>query len=402
MILRDTAHFAWQALTTHRLRTIMMLLATAIGVTSVIFLTNLGDAARRYVTHEFMSIGSNLVLVFPGRNETTGGMPPVLAETPRDLTIEDALYLNRSPHIRRLSPVNFGVTELYRGRLSREATVLGVTAAYFDIVHLGISEGTVLPVSAPNVATPLCVIGNTLRQELFGPDPAIGEWVLMGDRRFRIVGVLAPKGKMFGLDFDEAVILPTASAQQLFNTDSLSRIAIEANGRESIELAKQDILRLIRERHDGEDDVTVITQDALVSSFDSILGALTYAVGGIASISLLVAGVLIMNIMYVTVSQRTQEIGLLMALGAAPHVVLHIFLLEAMLLGSAGALLGLLLGLAGCVALHLAYPVLSAAPPLWAIITALSIAIGTGALFGVLPARRASRLNPVDALQRRQ
>jgi putative ABC transport system permease protein len=247
----------------------------------------------------------------------------------------------------------------------------------------------------------VAVIGRHLKQELFGAEPAVGQWLRIGDRRFRVIGVLASEGRSIGVDVQDVVIIPTATAQQLFNTESLFRILVEASSRGAIAPARDFIIRTLQARHQGVKDVTVITQDAVLATFDRILGALTYSVGGIAAISLVVAGILIMNVMLVAVSQRTAEIGLLKALGADRRQILSIFLGEALLLSSLGAMTGLILGEVGALVLRQAFPELPAHAPLWAVGAALAVALGTGVVFSLLPARRAAALDPVAALSGR-
>lgn len=397
----DRLRFAYRALHGYRLRTALMLLAMAIGVAAVILLTSLGEGARRYVTGEFASLGTHLLIVFPGRSETTGGAPPMLSETPRDLTLDDAMALKRSRHVGRIAPVNVGSAAIAFGGRDREAVIMGTTAEMEPIRHLEVAQGHFLPEMDADRAAPVCVIGETIRQELFGAQRALGEWVRIGDRRFRVIGILASTGVSLGVDTDDMVLIPVASAQQLFNTSTLFRILVEARYREVIELAKDDVVRILRERHDGEEDVTVITQDSVLATFDRIFTALTLTVAGIAGISLVVAGVLIMNIMLVSVTQRTTEIGLLKALGASSTQVMSLFLTEAVLLSLFGALLGLAVGQGGSWAIGHLYPVLPLGAPAWALAAALGVALLTGVVFGVLPARRAARLDPVQALARR-
>lgn len=401
MIPTDIFSFAFKALRGYRLRTALTLLAMAIGVAAVVVLTALGEGARGYVVGEFRSLGTNLLIVLPGRSETVGGPPPLMAETPRDLTIDDALALTRSPAVERVTPISLGQAPVSFKQLEREATVIGSTAEFFRVRSLTLGKGRMLPPGDPRRASPVCVLGAELRDELFGSEPCLGQWVRIGDRRFRVLGVLAAKGVSIGLDVDETIVVPVASAQALFDTPSLFRVLVAARSREAIEPAKKDILRLIRERHDGEEDITVITQDAVLATFDKIFQALTFAVAGIAAISLGVAGLLIMNVMLVAVSQRTAEIGLLKAVGAAPGQILVLFLSEAVCLSVAGAVVGLLVGQAGALAIAWAYPEIPFRVPHWAVGAALGVALGTGILFGALPARRAARLDPVNALSRR-
>lgn len=397
----DVLHFATASLAGARTRTLLMVLAMSIGVAAVVVLTSLGEGARRYVVGQFSSLGTNLVIVLPGRSETTGNPGMLLGETPRDLTLDDALTLTRSRAIRRIAPLTVGTALVSTHKRNRETPVLGSTAEMLDIRHMSMGQGHFLPKGDPRQAVPVCVLGAKVKHELFGAQPAVGEWLRIGDRRFRVVGVLASQGQSMGFDTDELVIVPVASAQMLFNTTSLFRILIEARSREEIVRAKSDAEAILAKRHEGERDVTVITQDAILSTFDRILRALTLAVAGIAAISLAVAGILIMNVMLIAVSQRTQEIGLLKAVGAAPGQIRRLFFAEAAVLSSAGAVAGLLLGLLGSYVIGRIYPVLPTTPPWWAVVAAFATALATGILFSVLPARRAARLDPVESLARR-
>lgn len=397
----DLMRFAVRAVSGYRLRSTLVLLAMAIGVAAVVILTALGEGARRYVANQFTSLGTHLLIVLPGRNETTGGPPPLLGETPRDLTLEDAQAMLRSPSVRRVAPLTLGTAQVARDRRDREALIMGTTAEMKEVRKLELAQGRFLPPGDWDAAQPVVVLGHALRQELFGTQPVIGEWVRIGDRRFRVIGVLGQRGQSLGSNMDEVAIIPVASAQMLFNTASLFRVLVEARSREDLASAKEDILRIVEERHEGERDITVITQDALLATFDRILHALTLTVAGIAAISLVVAGILVMNVMLVSVAQRTPEVGLLKAIGAPPHQILTLFLAEAALLSLAGGLLGLAVGMLGSALIGRVYPALPVGPPAWAVAAALGVALGTGLLFGVLPARRAARLDPVQALARR-
>lgn len=385
----------------HRLRLALMLLATAVGVASVIILASLGEGARRYVIGEFSSLGTHLLIVFPGKSETTGALPPVVGEAPNDLTLADAKALLRSPHITRIAPINIGEAVVSWQRRERQGMIVGSTAEMSQLREMKLAEGEHLPPGDMEDAVPVAVIGHTLRRELFGTQPALGEWLRIDDRRFRVIGVLAPAGVSQGMNMDEVVVIPVASAQQLFNQPSLFRLLVEARSRESIAPAKQDIIEIIKQRHDNEEDITVITQDSILRAFDRILTALTRAVAGIASISLVVAGVLIMNVMLVAVSQRRGEIGLLKAIGASPRQIMLLFLSEAGMLSLLGGAIGLALGLAGAALIHWLYPILPFTAPLWVVLASLGVCIGSGVLFGLLPARRAAQLDPVAALARR-
>ncbi|QTR55034.1 ABC transporter permease [Thiothrix unzii] len=398
---QDTLHFSYQALRAYPGRTALILLAMCIGVAAIILLTSLGEGARLYVIGQFQGLGSNLLIVLPGRSETTGGAPPMLGTTPRDLTLDDALALQRSPAIKDVAPIILGAAPVAYESREREVTIMGSTPALLSARQLDLALGQSLPDTNPRVATAVCLLGETVWKELFGNRPALGAWVRIGESRFRVIGVLAGKGQSLGSDMSDMVVIPVASARNLFNAPSLFRIIVTASSQGQLPQAEQDIEQIIRQRHDGENDITIIAQDSLIGTFDNILGALTWALGGIAAISLIVAGILIMNVMLVAVSQRKAEIGLLKALGAPTSQVLRLFLTEATLLASAGGVIGLLLGLGGVFVLNQAVPDFSAQPPLWALIASVLITFFTGLLFGSIPARQAARLDPVAALSGR-
>ena len=397
----DVILFSIRASSGYPTRTLLILLAMAIGVASVILLAALGEGARLYVTREFTSLGTNLLIVLPGRTETTGGPPPLMGETPRDLTLEDALSLTRSSAIRRVAPITVGSAPVSWKHLDREVTILGSTPDLFEIRHLSMAQGRFIPSGDPTRGSAVCVMGYKLKRELFGSQSPVGEWARIGDRRFRVIGVLAKKGQSLGLDMGDVVVVPVASAQALFNTSALFRIIVQANGRDVIPKAKKAILSIVRERHEGEDDITVITQDALLSTFDRIFKALTLSVAGIAGISLAVAGILIMNVMLIAVSQRTPEIGLLKAVGSSGRQILSLFLVESAILSLAGAGFGLVMAFFSTWALARVFPNFPITVPIWALGAATGVSVLTGLVFGVLPARRAANLDPVQALSRR-
>ncbi len=397
----DLAGFCFRALSGYPLRTGLMLLAMAIGVSSVVVLTALGEGARRYVAGQFTSLGTHLLIVLPGRNETTGGPPPLLGETPRDLTLADAMALKRSSAVRRVAPIMVGSAPVSRAGLEREVTILGSTSELFAVRRLSMARGRFIPEGEVSRAEAVCVLGYTLKTELFGSDTVLGRFVRIGQRRFRVIGVLADTGQSLGLDMSDVAVIPVASAESLFNRSSLFRILVQARGRDAVGRAKIAIRDIIRERHEGEDDVTVITQDALLAAFDKIFRALTLAVAGIAAISLAVAGILIMNVMLIAVSQRTAEIGLLKAVGAPSGQILRLFLAESALLSLAGAACGLGISAAGVMLVRRLFPDFPVTVPVWSPAAAVGVALAGGLLFGMLPARRAGRMDPVTALSRR-
>ena len=402
MRARDAISFALASLAFSRVRTLLMLLAMSIGVAAVVVLTAIGNGARHYVVDQFSSLGTNLVIVVPGRAETAGGAATTLVgETPRDLTLDDARSLLRGDALRRMAPFNLGeIAVSYRGR-ERQAPLLGSTAALLPIHHLEMARGSFLPEEDMEIARPVCVLGATISRELFGRQNPLGEMVRLGGFRCRVIGVLASQGRSLGHDTEELVVVPVAFAQMLLNTEGLFRILVEAREPESIPRLKDFILDTIARRHYGEEDITIVTQDSVLATFERILGALTLSVAGIAAISLIVAGILIMNVMLMAVAQRTGEIGLCKAIGASRRQIMVLLVTEALLLSAVGGLLGLAIGLAGSRLARSLYPELSAGPPSWAMVAALGTALATGLIFSLLPARRAARLDPIQALGRR-
>ncbi|MBK6569714.1 ABC transporter permease [Candidatus Aalborgicola defluviihabitans] len=398
----DLIRFARDAATGNPLRAGLLVLAMSIGVASVVILTALGDGARRYVMNEFSSLGSNLVIVLPGRSQTGGFSPGnAITNTTRDLTIDDAQALERASAVARVAPLAVGTSEISAEGKLREVLVAGTTSQYVELRKMAMAQGRFLAPGDWRRGNSEAVIGAKVRDELFGANPALGQLVRIGDRRVRIVGVLAAAGQGLSMNTDELVFVPVSLAQSMFNSNTLFRIMIEAHGRETIDAAKAQITEIIKLRHEGELDVTVITQDAVLATFDRLLSALTLGVAGIAAISLAVAGILVMNVMLVSVTQRTAEIGLLKALGATGSGIRSVFLTEAVLLSFTGAVVGYVLGLLGAAMIRQLYPTFPAYPPDWAVLAGLGTALVTGILFGVMPARRAAQMDPVQALSKR-
>jgi len=400
--LLDTLRYASDAATGTPLRTGLLMLAMSIGVAAVVILTALGDGARRYVVGEFSSIGSNLVIVLPGRSETRGFNPAnLVTSTPRDLTVDDATALLRVPGVERISPIVVGTTEINAAGKLRESMMVGTNHEFLRVRQLKLALGRFLSQDDVGHGSAEVVLGALIRREIFGTENPLGKTVRVGDRRLRVVGVLTEGGRGMGMTTDELLIVPVATAQAMLNTNTLFRILIEARSREQIADVKTRVLKLITQRHEGEEDVTVITQDAVLETFDKILNVLTLGVAGIAAISLAVAGILVMNVMLVSVTQRTAEIGLLKALGATSAAIRQLFMVEAVLLSLTGGLLGTALGYLCAAILRHIYPTFPAYPPLWAVWAGLGTALVSGLIFGVMPARRAAQLDPIQALSKR-
>jgi putative ABC transport system permease protein len=402
MNVSDTLSFARNAASGTPLRTGLLVLSMSIGVAAVVMLTALGDGARRYVMGEFSAIGSNLIIVLPGRSETRGFNPAnLVTSTPRDLTVEDAVSLSRLPGVQRVAPVTVGSSEISVGGRLREVMLVGTNSDFLGVRHLKLAQGRFLPQDEIGRGSSEAVIGGVIRDELFGAEPALGKLIRVGDRRFRIIGVLGKGGQGLGMTTDELIIVPVATAQSMFNSNTLFRVLIEGRSREELTGVKARVLKTLIARHDGEEDFTLITQDAVLKTFDKILRVLTLGVAGIAAISLAVAGILVMNVMLVSVTQRTGEIGLLKALGATARTIRTAFLAEAAMLSLVGAAIGVALGEAAAAVLRHIYPTFPAYPPAWAVLAGVFTALATGLIFGVMPAKRAAQLDAVQALSKR-
>jgi putative ABC transport system permease protein len=337
------------------------------------------------------------MMVVPGKTETTGMFPGV-GSAPNDLTLGDAeAVATRVRGVHRVAPIAMGTETVTHGERRRQVAIVGSTRAFFGMRGLRLSRGELLPEGDMRRGASIAVLGSLVAEELFpGRDP-LGQIVRVAGLRARVIGVLEPRGTHMGLDLNEVVVVPVATAMRLFNRRSLFRLMVQLTSYERLAPAKRDVLALLAERH-GEEDVTVLTQDAIVSSLSSIVRVLTLALAAIATVSLGVAGTGIMNVMLVSVAERTPEVGLLRAVGVGRRQVLAVFLAEAGLLSTAGGVAGVLVGWLGTRLLVALYPMLPATPPWWAVGASLALALAVGMLFGLLPARRATRLDPVDAL----
>ena len=400
MSANDLLRFAIKALLGHRLRSGLSLLGMGVGVAAVILLTALGEGARMYVSNQFANIGSNLLIIVPGKTETTGALPG-MGGVPNDLTLDDVEAIGRRlRQVRRMAPVAMATANVRRGELSRQVAIVGTTSDFLEVHNLSLGRGQFLPVGDLHRGAPLAVIGEKVAEELFPGQNPLGQVVRIDEWRMRVIGVLAPRGTQIGVDIDDIVLVPVATAMRIFNRSSLFRVLMEVRAFADLDATSNDVTALLAERH-GEEDVTILSQDLVVSTLEDTLGTLTLVLAAIASISLSVAGIGIMNVMLVSVSERTGEVGLLKALGVSRQQIVAAFLAEATLLSLTGGLLGVAFGWTGVLVVVGIYPELPTHPPSWAVGAALGVAMGVGMIFGVLPARRAARLDPISALARR-
>jgi putative ABC transport system permease protein len=319
----------------------------------------------------------------------------------RDLTLKDFELLDQRLEGKvRAVPIVLGTESVSRGDRSRSLAVIGTTAEYLRIRRLVMASGRFLASAGAGAGGAEIVLGTKAAREVFGVENPLGRTVRMAGWRFRVVGVLEPKGRMGGFDMDDIAFIPVATAMKVFNRASLFRILVEVRPDTPMPVMKRRLEAFFRELHRVE-DVTVVSPDAMLASFGSIMRVLTLALAGIAGVSLVVAGLGIMNIMLISVAERREEVGLLKALGGEGRQVLEVFLTEAAFLSLAGGLLGLLAGLVGVRVFVRLYPSFPASPPGWAVAASLALSLLVGTLAGILPALRAARLDPIRALARR-
>ncbi len=383
----------------NRTRAFLTVLGVIIGVTAVILMVSIGEGARRYIRDEFTGLGSNILVVVPGKTSSEGG-PHMGTSAVRKLVYEDAeLIKRRSRYIRSSIPVVVGTSLIKYKAKSRYTYVEGVSEEFFRVRNLSVDSGRFFTEADVEAKRRVCVIGRTVKKEILGDMNPLGTLITIGESKFRVVGLMAPKGVTLGFDFDDLVFIPVTTAMELFDTDSLFNITVKVRSEHEIHLAKEDIKKTLIKKHAGEEDFTVLSQDEMLSVMERILKIMTAVLAGIASISLLVGGVGIMNIMLVSVKERTREIGLRKAIGAKNRDILFQFLAEAVMLSLVGGLLGILIGiiLSWMIPIFISY--LPTKLSAWSVVMAFSFSVFVGIFFGVYPARKAASLDPINALR---
>jgi putative ABC transport system permease protein len=397
MEARDFIRLSLGSLIAHRLRSVLTALGIAVGIAAVILLTSIGEGIHAFVLSEFTQFGTNLIGVTPGRATTHGGSVGMFGSV-LPLTLDDAEALERAPYVQVTDPSVSGNAEVKAGGKSRRTTVSGVGPDFTRSLRMQVALGTFLPHDDPRAARAFVVLGAKVRRELFGDANPLGSRIQVGGDRFRVIGVMEPKGEVLGFDMDDIVYIPAARALELFNREGLMEIHVVYDPAAPVAEVVAGIKRILIARHRTE-DFTVTAQQQMLDTLSSVLNVLTFAVGALGGISLVVGGVGILTIMTISVSERTNEIGLLIALGARQGQILALFLGEAILLAALGGFAGLMMGAALARALHAVLPALPVHTPWSYALLAEVIAMAIGLLAGVLPARRAARLDPVEALR---
>jgi putative ABC transport system permease protein len=398
MQLTEQMRVAVDNILANKLRSLLTTLGVVIGVTSVILLVSIGEGMRSYLADIFAGMGSNLLFVFPGKSSTRGHGRTL--NTVRRLTLEDARALSqRSLNIAGVTSLVVGGGTVERGSRSRDALVMGTDEDFPAVHNHGVSTGKFFSPENVDNKHRVAVIGKTVVKELFGEESPLGQPIKIHDSRFRVVGIMAPKGQSLGFDFDDTVYIPVTCALDLFNQEGLTRLSIKAANKSNLDPAVEDIRRILTHRHNNREDFTIVSQADLLDTFNQIAETMTFVLLGIASISLIVGGIGIMNIMLVSVRERTREIGVRKALGASKRDILVQFLVESVAVSLLGGVIGLGFGALIAAGVSAAVPEIPTKITLWIILVAFGFSVAVGVFFGVAPAKKAADLDPIEALR---
>ncbi len=386
------------AVRSHRLRSFLSTLGIAIGITAVIPLTSIGEGTRRYLIAEFTQFGTNILQINPGKTETMG-LPGVLGGTTHKLSLDDAEAIGRLPSVQRSVPLAFGQARVEGNGRGRSVLIYGGTSHMPEVLKFDVGQGSFLPPGDPRRGSAVAVLGPKLKRELFGEKNALGEVVRIAGIRLRVIGVMAPKGRILGFDIDDAAYVPVKTVMQMFNLDELMEIDVLFAHEGLTQRVEEEVRALLTARHAGKEDFTIVSQTAMLEVFGNVMNVITTAVGAIGGISLLVGAIGILTMMWIAVNERVEEIGLMRALGATERNVQRLFLLEAVILTVLGGIAGIVIGLGISAILRVAVPGLPVYTPARYIGAALLVCAVTGLLAGVVPARRAALLHPIEALR---
>lgn len=396
---------AWMAMWANRLRTILTMLGMVIGVAAVILMLAVGQGAQQQVQESIASMGSNLFIILSG-STTSGGMRMGGGAAPT-LTLGDAQSIEELPLVTAVAPSAPGTAQLVYGPNNWSTQVIGTTPSFLTVRDWRLASGMPFTESDIRSATRVALLGQTVAQSLFGDEDPVDKTIRIKNSPYLVLGVLAGKGQSLdGRDQDDTVLVPVTTAQRkLFGSQfagTVRFIMTQAESAEAMPQVEKSISDLLRQRHrirEGMDnDFSVRNLTAMANTAADTTKVMSLMLGAIASISLLVGGIGIMNIMLVSVTERTREIGIRMAIGARGKDILLQFLLEAIIISVIGCLIGVLLGVGGAYGVSGATG-MTVVVTISSIVTAFVVAAGVGIFFGWYPARKASMLRPIDALR---
>ncbi|OGE37046.1 hypothetical protein A3B45_04060 [Candidatus Daviesbacteria bacterium RIFCSPLOWO2_01_FULL_39_12] len=394
MDILETAQSALTAILANRMRSFLTILGIVIGVTSVILLISLVSGLKTYITSQIEGLGSNLLIVIPGR--IGGARSPGGIQANR-LVYSDAVNLrnNLSDEAQVSAAIQRNVTLKFGNKTDKGAAVFGVEANYWKIITIKLTEGRFFRQSEQQSSKKMAVIGPTVKINLFGEGKALGQTIDVAGQKYTVIGILGPRGAVFGIDFDNSIYIPFQTAQRQFGIDRLNTIYISAGSADNVKDVQNKAISLLQKRL-SEDEFTVQTQEQTLSIISQVTGVLTAALGGIAAISLIVGGIGIMNIMLVSVTERTREIGLRKAVGAKSKDIRNQFLIEAVVLSGLGGIIGIILGIGISLIIGRFF---TTTVPLWSVALSFGFSMLVGVIFGVAPAIRAAKLDPIEALR---
>jgi putative ABC transport system permease protein len=392
---------ALENLKVNAFRTSLTMLGMSIGVAAVILLIALGEGTKLYISRQFYDLGTNLIIIQPGRTETKSPLGPPPGGANRKLTLEDTRALRQyGTLLSAVTPVTLGSATIQRHGRQRDVTVLGTDDQFPEILNIGVGLGRFISSNEAFSGRRVCAIGEVVREQLFGDESPVGQIVRIARSEFRVIGVMEKKGTTLGTDMDDLVFMPVRAYQKLFDISGLFGIRAKAKRQEDLDAAVKQCTEILKRRHQGKEDFTMISQEAMLSTMGTILDMMTYILAGIAAISLVVGGIGIMNILLVSVTERTREVGLRMAVGATPVDVLKQFLTESVVLSLTGGAIGVSVGMGGAASIGLLSAKFQPVVTAGTVAVAVVFSIGIGIVFGVYPAWRAAALDPILALRR--
>lgn len=396
MLLSDWLRWVFHAVTTARLRSLLTALGISIGIAAVTMLTSIGEGIRVYLMDSFSQFGTRIIAVTPGKT-TTGGMGGLLT-TIRPLSLADATQLGQLPHVDAVVPVIQGTAKIEAGHYSRDTDVIGVGPDMARAWRFTVAQGRFLPPGDLENSRYFAVIGSRVKEELFRARNALGSYVRVGGTRFRVVGVMESKGQLLGFDLDDAIYIPADLAMQMFNKESLMEIDVVFRETTTSEEMGERVKALLIRRH-GDEDFTLFTQEDMLATLDKILSMLKIAVAALGGVALVVGGVGVLTIMTTALKERTQEIGLLRAVGCTREQILWMFLGEAVLLSGLGGLLGISIVGVLVITLNTFAPGLPVSLQPTYMLASLALSCGVGLAAGISPAMNAAALDPIEALR---